>query len=246
MLSKPRKPPSNRFDPSASCRFTHQVKFRRSLENTRVRNVRSRRPSISNTCSAAHACTGGLRSSKVLVGGDGAVGMLKPFAAEQDQLVLRERGVQVRQRYCVERRVPRGEPGVLPRVRHRHHVVSVQVTPVRVASVLPSRRRGRLSRVAGEPAGDVVAVELLSPDHPGEALTHDHGVFGAGTCRCQLGVERVRFGAALRQHLVEGGAEDGGVGRGRRGQPQRQFRGSARVHRRPGTRTPLSCPPELG
>ena len=64
MLSRPRKPPSNRLSPRASSRFTHQVKFTSSLSNTRRRKSTSRAPSMANTSSAAHAWTGGLTSSK--------------------------------------------------------------------------------------------------------------------------------------------------------------------------------------
>ena len=62
MLSSPRKPPSNRLLPSASLRFTHQVKLMSSLWNTRARKSRSVEPSIWKTRTAAHACTGGLAS----------------------------------------------------------------------------------------------------------------------------------------------------------------------------------------
>jgi hypothetical protein len=54
-LSSPRNPPSNRFDPVASSRFTHQVKFTISLSNTWLRKSMSRPPSMTNTSSAAHA-----------------------------------------------------------------------------------------------------------------------------------------------------------------------------------------------
>jgi hypothetical protein len=64
MLSSPRKPPSNRLEPLASWRFTHQVKFTSSLSNTRLRKSRSRAPSMANTSSAAQAWTGGLTSLK--------------------------------------------------------------------------------------------------------------------------------------------------------------------------------------
>ena len=64
MLSRPRKPPSNRLDPSASWRLTHHVKLTRSFANTRSRKSTSRAPSIANTSSAAHACTGGFTSEK--------------------------------------------------------------------------------------------------------------------------------------------------------------------------------------
>ena len=64
MLSSPRKPPSNRLEPDSSCRFTHQVKFTSSLSNTRLRKSTSVAPSMANTSSAAHACTGGFTSLK--------------------------------------------------------------------------------------------------------------------------------------------------------------------------------------
>ena len=41
MLSSPRKPPSKRFLPNRSLRFTHQLKFSVSLANERLRNSRS-------------------------------------------------------------------------------------------------------------------------------------------------------------------------------------------------------------
>src|SRR5690348_13004566 len=46
ILSIPRKPPSNKLDPSASLRLTHQLKFSSNLVHTRIRNSRSRLPSI--------------------------------------------------------------------------------------------------------------------------------------------------------------------------------------------------------
>jgi hypothetical protein len=42
MLSSPRKPPSKRFEPSASSRLTHHVKFIISLSKTRLRKSKSR------------------------------------------------------------------------------------------------------------------------------------------------------------------------------------------------------------
>ena len=44
MLSSPRKPPWKTFRPSASFRFTHQVKFSISLWKTRRRKARSPTP----------------------------------------------------------------------------------------------------------------------------------------------------------------------------------------------------------
>ena len=64
MLSSPRKPPSKMLSPSASLRFTHQVKLISSLWKARARNSKSVPPSMRNTASAAHAWTGGFTSPK--------------------------------------------------------------------------------------------------------------------------------------------------------------------------------------
>ena len=110
-----------------------------------------------------------------------AVRVLEPLAAEQGQLVLRERRVDVGERDAVERHVPRREPGVLPRVGHRHDVERLEVPPARVAAVEARVRRGRLGRVAVEPALDVVVVELLAPQHPRERLAHHVRLVGRST-----------------------------------------------------------------
>src|SRR5579875_1879384 len=68
MLSSPKKPPSKTFMPSGSLRFTHQVKFKRSLCKTRSRKAKSALPrirfSILYTRQAAQAWTGGFTSLK--------------------------------------------------------------------------------------------------------------------------------------------------------------------------------------
>ena len=56
--------PRRRCCPPASSRLTHQVKLTSSLSKTRDRKSRSRPPSMANTSSAAHACTGGFTSPK--------------------------------------------------------------------------------------------------------------------------------------------------------------------------------------
>jgi len=143
--------------------------------------------------------------------------VLEPLPAHDEQLVLRERRVDVGQGDGVERQVPGGEPRVLPRVRHREDVPGVHVGPGRVPA-RPSLRRGwRLRRVTVQPALDVVAVELLAPDHPRERLTGDEPLVLARGGRDHLAVELVRLGAARREDLVEPGAERGR--RRRRPQP---------------------------
>src|SRR4029079_18932795 len=74
--------------------------------------------------------------------------MLEPLPAEQDQLILGERRVHMRQRDAMECEVPCGKPGVLPLVRHRHDVERVEIPPLRVASAESLVRRPRLRWVA--------------------------------------------------------------------------------------------------
>ncbi len=68
MLSSPRKPPSNTFLPNRSLRFTHQVKFSRSLLKADLRKSMSASPR--RACSVrwrkrvAQAWTGGFTSLK--------------------------------------------------------------------------------------------------------------------------------------------------------------------------------------
>ena len=82
-----------------------------------------------------------------LVGGQRAVRVLEPLAQQHEDLVLRERGIEVRPGDRVEPEVPRGEPRVLPRIRHREHVEGVEVAPVAVA------RRGGEPRAAAARRG---------------------------------------------------------------------------------------------
>ena len=208
MLSRPRKPPLKTLLPSASSRLSHQVKLMSSFWKMRSRNSRSRPPSIRKTRSAAITCTGGLTSSKFhSYAGSAPFGCWNHSRSSTSELVLRERRVEVRPRDAVEAEVPRREPRVLPRVRHREHVERVEVPPAAVAAVLASRGRRRLARVAVEPAAHVVRVHLLAPDEPGAGLAQDPHLLRR---RCPSGasarVELVRVGLARGDDLVERGA----------------------------------------
>ena len=177
MLSRPRKPPSKTFEPSRSWRFTHHVKLTSSLSKILLRKAVSRA-----AVDREHLERGpGLHRrvhvvERPLVGGQRAVRVLEPLPAEQDQLVLRERGVDAGERDAVEGEIPGGEPRVLPLVGHRHDVEGVERPPVLVAAGEPRVGRPRLRRVAVEPARDVVGVELLAPEHPGQRLPEDEGL----------------------------------------------------------------------
>ncbi len=77
-----------------------------------------------------------------LVGRQGAVGVLEPLPAQQQQLVLGEGRVDVGEGDAVEGQVPGGEPGVLPLVGHRHDVEGVE-----------AGASGRCARPAGTAGG---------------------------------------------------------------------------------------------
>ena len=199
MLSSPRNPPSKTLLPSASLRLTHQVKFSSSLWKTRSRKSRvliavdledaQRRPRVHRRVDVAE---------RPLVGGQLAVRVHVPLAAQQDQLVLGELGIDVRERDAVEGEVPGRVPGVLPLVRHRDDVHVVQVRPVVVAARAPRRRRRRAGRIAVEPALHVVVVELLRPEHARERLAQDERLVGGRAGGRQLAVELVGLGARGR------------------------------------------------
>ena len=148
-----------------------------------------------------------------LVGREGPVGVHEPLPADGDQLVLGEGGVDVGQGDGVEGQVPGGEPGVLPGVGHGEDVGGVEVAPGGVAPPPALGGRGRLPRVAGQPAGDVVGVVLLGPEHPGEGLAQHPRLLGRGVRRGEGGVEGVRLGLPLAEQGVRGRAPPGPASR---------------------------------
>jgi hypothetical protein len=108
-----------------------------------------------------------------LVGGQRTVRVLEPLSAQQFDLVLGERRIDVRQRDAVEGHVPGGEPRVLPAVRHRHDVERVERPPLTVAGLFSLLRWRWLTRIAVQPAAHVEVVKLLAPQHARERLPHD-------------------------------------------------------------------------
>ena len=104
----------------------------------------------------------------------------------------------------MEREIPGREPRVLPLVRHREDVGVVHVVPARVA------RRGRdvspygSGPTLGQPAVDVVVVELLPPQHPGERLPHDARPVLGQALGDHPGVEVVRLAPSRVDDRVEG------------------------------------------
>ena len=108
-----------------------------------------------------------------LVGRELAIGVHVPLAQQQHDLPLGPFGVKSGQHDAMKRRVPGGEPGILPLVGHAQDVEVVDVPPVRVAATLALGRRLGTGRVAVEPELDAVVVELLGPEEPGIRLALD-------------------------------------------------------------------------
>ena len=179
-----------------------------------------------------------------LVGGKGAVGVLEPLAAQQRQLILRERGIDVHKCDAMKCQVPGGEPRILPRVGHRHDVERLKAAPPRVAAVPPLRRRRRLAGVAVQPAGNVVVVELLVPQHAGERLSHDRRFIGRCRGRRQLGVELVGLVPSLCRYSCEVRTECGRRFRASavRSQAQPHLCGLTGTHRQPVPGCALGAP----
>ena len=159
-------------------------------------------------------------------------------------------GIHAGERDAVEGEVPGREPGVLPGVRHRHDVEGVEVPPASVSAGVAARRRRGLGGVAFQPPRDVVVVELLAPQHPGERLAKHQCLVGRGGRRRELGVELVRLLATRRDDGCEPVAEQL-VGRRRhrlvaRLQAKPQRRRWRPRRRRARTRTSPSCPTTEG
>ena len=165
--------------------------------------------------------------------------VLEPFPADQDQLVFRERRVQVRQRDGVEGQVPRGEPRVFPLIGHRDDVEPVEVPPPGVPPALAHRRRFRLARVPVQPPGHVVVEQLLAPQHPRGRLPQHQRLIRARAGRRQLRVKLIRLRPPLGHHLIEVRAQ-----RGRRALARgvRQRRAAPPAAGRSRSRSSAVCP----
>ncbi len=132
---------------------------------------------MAKTSRAAQACTGGFTSPKShSYAGSAPLGCWNHSRHTSSSWYLANAGSTCAERDAVEAEVPRGEPRVLPLVRHRHDVERLEVAPAGVAALEARGGRGGLGRVAGQPAGHVVVVELLAPEHPRERLAHDAGL----------------------------------------------------------------------
>ena len=135
MLSRPRNPPSKTLLPSRSTLLTQLVKLISSLWKQRSSHSRSAWPlrDAVHVVDAPHRPRVDRRveiAELPLVGGQLPAGVLELLEQQHPELILGELRVDERERHALKREVPRGEPGVLPLVGHRHHAHRVQVAPV--------------------------------------------------------------------------------------------------------------------
>ncbi len=137
-----------------------------------------------------------------------------PLTEHQNELRLRERGIDVRHRHTVEGEVPRGEPRVLPGVRHEDDIVGVEVPPLPVAHA-PAARRGRRSRgISVEPFVHVEVEVLLGPEQAGERLAQDACLVRVGGRVPERRVEGIGLALAHSADTVEAGGDILRDGRG--------------------------------
>ena len=175
MLSRPRKPPWKTLLPVGVLAIDPPGKVQQQL----LKDAFEERVVAAAVASSARSGTRGRRprldrrvdvAERPFVGGNLAVGVHVPFARQQHELRFGELGVDQRERDTVKRQVPGRKPRILPRVRHRDHVVVVEVRPIVVAAVPGARRRRRLRRIALQPIANDVVVELLAPQHARQRL----------------------------------------------------------------------------
>ena len=117
---------------------------------------------------------------------------------------------------------------------------AVQVRQSWLRPVPALRGRRRAGRIAFQPLVDVVVVELLAPEQPGERLPLDAPRVVGHAVRAERAVERVGLGLALRRTAPS--ASPNGLAPGLVGQPQQHRLGRAGRDRDSGSARPLSCP----
>src|ERR1051326_3058108 len=129
--------------------------------------------------------------------------MQVPFAHNQIELSLGELRVNERESNAMKREVPRGVPWELPFIRHRHHVLVVEMTPSGVATGQALVRRWRLARISIKPLIDDVVIKLLVPKKPGERLPLNRAVLLANRGRRELVIKLIGFGPSQFENCVK-------------------------------------------
>ena len=135
----------------------------------------------------------------------------------------------------VEPEIPRREPRVLPRIRHREHVEAVEMAPAAVAAMPAGLGRRRLAGVPVQPAAHVIGVDLLAPDEPGARLAQDLHLLRCCPGRRERAVELVGVRFPRGDRFVERASGPVGLRRCIRAvgavEPQPQLGLAARGHR---------------
>ncbi len=126
-----------------------------------------------------------------------------PLAQQKHELVHGKLGVDLSQRDHVKGKVPGGEPGILPLVRHREDVARVEVLPIAVSSERPARWRGRLGRVALDPVLHHVIEELLAPEEARVSLPEHTLRLDRKLLLHHARVELIGFADALGENALE-------------------------------------------
>ena len=198
--------------PSASLRFTHQVKFNRSLWKTfwpAKSQGRLHRPgcrfSILYTAPCRPGMHGGIYIAKVPTSYAGIcpLGCMYHSLTKQPKLIFRKVRVHQGQWYAMKGEIPRRKPGVFPFVRHREDFGVIQMVPVGVAALVSVRWRRRLGFVAFDPLRNVEVVKLFGPDQTRESLAMNAlGIFIRDTF-LQVRIKLVSFSDSLFDDLFE-------------------------------------------
>src|SRR5262252_6907975 len=79
----------------------------------------------------------------------------------------------------------------------------MKVRPLAVAASFPFCGRRRLAGIAFEPILYYIVVELLRPEHPGKALTHDILCIGRQILRNDCAVKLISFILTHTEQLIE-------------------------------------------
>src|SRR5262249_33981765 len=108
-----------------------------------------------------------------LVRRDLSVRMLELLEKHQPELFLGVVRIDEREDDAVKSEVPRGEPRILPLVRHGGDAHRVEMPPAAIAADVALGGRGEGGIVAVEPDVDVEQIALLVPEHAGEGLALD-------------------------------------------------------------------------
>ncbi len=134
-----------------------------------------------------------------------SAGVHVPLSQHQRELFFGEVRIDQCQWNAVKCQVPRGVPGILPLVRHGDDVRVVQMSPLVVATLPALWGWRRIAKIALQPILNYVVIELLGPQHTGEALTHDVLRVRGKVLRYHRCVELVGFAPAESKRLIEAG-----------------------------------------